>query len=96
MISIDDDFKVEFAGVMYVVDDDGHEILEFEGDGAYAIADGDVADFLYLTSDLFEEEVAFVTWNFGKGVAIFVDLMSEGRFWCFHVFVIVLFWFHYM
>ena len=58
MVLIEDNFKVELAAVVDAVDNDGHEIVEFEGDSSDAVAKGDVGDAFNLPGDLFEEEVA--------------------------------------
>lgn len=78
-ISIEDEFEVDFAGVVDVVDDDCHDVLQLEGDVADAIADTHVGDLFDLASHLLEEEVSLLPRDLGQGVAIAIDLSIDGR-----------------
>ncbi len=63
---------------MYSVDDDCHEVMEFEGESSDAVADGHVGDFFELPCDFFEEEVVLLPWDLGEGVLVSVYLAFDG------------------
>ena len=74
LVLIEDDFEVELAAVVDAVDDDGHEVVEFEGDSSDAVAKGDIGDAFHLPGDLFEEEVAVLPGDLREGVSVSIDL----------------------
>jgi hypothetical protein len=78
-ISIEDEFEIDLAGIVDVVDDDCHYVLQLEGDVADAVADAHVGDLFDLTGHLFEEEMPLLPRHLGQGVAVAIDLAVYGR-----------------
>lgn len=78
VVSVDDELEVDFAGVVDVVDDDCHDVLQFEGHVADAVADAHIGDLLHLPSHFLEEEVALFTAHLRQGIAVSIDLSVDG------------------
>ena len=49
---------------MDAVDYNCHQVMQLERYSAYSIANGDIRYLLHVSSDLFEEKVALLSWDF--------------------------------
>lgn len=63
-ILIDDEFEIDLAGIVDVVDDDSHDVLQLEGNVADTVPYAHIGDLFYLPRHILEEEVPLLPGDF--------------------------------